>query len=113
MGSPRNGQSEGMRRQRGRKEGRPRGGVRGLRGCKRVGRASGTGEPVSPPGATGRAAEGGSEGRSPGQGEWGDRVRGKRGIPAVREPGPRGAGSEGTWEMDLRGPGVRGVGKPA
>lgn len=50
MGSPRNGQSKGMRRQRGRKEGRPRGGVRGLRGCKRVGRASGAGEPVSPQG---------------------------------------------------------------
>lgn len=50
---------------------------------------------------------------SPGQEEWEDQVRGKGGIPAVREPGPRETGWEGTWETDLRGPGVRGVRRPA
>ena len=111
MERPRKGQPEGMRRHGERKE-RPRGGVSGLRGRRRVRHAPGPAVHASPPGSrdtVGLCCRGRLRGA---------RVRNKRsGEESQREVDIRTEGTWrpvgrpiGSWEPDQRGPGKRGKG---
>lgn len=110
IGSPSHGQSEGMRT--GGDEGRPRGGVRGLRAAGESGvpRSLASQRVHQGLGASwGHAAGGTSEGRSPGRREGGGRYRAEgtrfEGSRIGRDlgDGPQGPRGERSREARLRG----------
>ena len=112
MERPRKGQPEGMRRHGERKE-RPRGGVSGLRGRRRVRHAPGPAVHASPPGSrdtVGLCCRGRLRGPGSGTRGVGRRVRGKWIFGRKERGGPRGARSGvGSLTRGGRGKEERGV----